>query len=428
MPLFGSSGIRQIADEHLLKLSLKVGLSLGSEYESVIVGRDTRTSGQSLDKSFTAGLTFSGATVFEAGILPTPTLAYAARKFSLGAMITASHNPPEYNGIKLFNIDGSAFDVIQRDKLEKKLRKARLSAVSWDKMGTTKYYAGAIEEHISAVLSNTTVSRKLKVVIDCGCGAASAVTPELLRRLGCEVVALNSYESGFFPRPVEPLPENLTDLSRSVKAIGADLGLAHDGDADRVVAVDENGSCIAGDKLLIILARQVEAKKIIVNIDSSMVVDKCGFEVVRTRVGDTYISEELKNGGDFGGEPSGAFIFPKLTYCPDGIYAAALIAQAASARPLSELAENIPEFPILRGAVPGNIDLMVGIEEKLNAYKPLSTEKIDGIRFNFNDGWLLLRQSGTEPKIRITAEASTTQRADEIYQAGYRAIMSGLIT
>ncbi len=425
MSLFGSSGIRQIADENLLELSLKVGLALGHEYETVVVGRDTRTSGDALTKALMAGLSFSGATTFDAGVVPTPTLAYVARKFSVGAMITASHNPPEYNGIKLLNPDGSSFDAIQRGKLETALSDAGLRAAAWDGMGTNQSYFGAVEKHIEAIVSNVSMGRCLKIVVDCGCGAASAVTPNLLRRLGCETIALNSHPSGFFPRPVEPLPENLADLGKSVAALGADLGLAHDGDADRVVAIDNKGRFVAGDKLLIILARQLNAKKLVVNIDSSMVIEELGFKVIRTKVGDTYISEELKRGGDFGGEPSGAFIFPRFSYCPDGIYGASFIAQAASMKSLSQLADEIPEYPILRGTVPGNKDLMPCIEEKLNGLNPMSIDKTDGIRVNFHDGWLLVRPSGTEPKIRITAEARTRQRTDQIYQAGHRAILSG---
>ncbi|MBI4329998.1 MAG: phosphoglucosamine mutase [Chloroflexi bacterium] len=428
MSIFGSSGIREIADERLLGLALQVGLALGQDYRAVVIGRDSRTSSAPLANALAAGLSFSGALVHDAGLLPTPALAYAAREFHLGAMVTASHNPPEYNGIKIFNPDGSGFGADQRQKLEAVLSKESGKSVSWDRMGTLSPYPHAVEKHLQAILSGVNVRAGLKVVVDCGCGAASLVTPYLLARLGCKPVALNSYPSGFFPRPSEPLPENLSELIKSVTAFGADLGLAHDGDADRVVAVDHKGRFVPGDKLIIILARQTGAKKLFVNIDSSMAVEEQGFDVARTRVGDAYISEDLKaRGGDFGGEPSGAFMFPRLSYCPDGIYGAALLVQAASQRPLAEWVDEIPEYPILRGATPGTKDRMPAIEEKLARLNPLRTDRTDGLRLTLADGWLLVRPSGTEPKIRITAEATTGRRAEEIFESGRRLVEESIV-
>jgi len=243
----------------------------------------------------------------------------------------------------------------------------------------------------------------------------------LLTALGCEAIPLNCDPTGFFPRPSEPSPENLAVLKDKVVASGADLGLAHDGDADRVVAVDHKGRFVSGDKLIAIMAHQIQAKKLFINIDSSMVIEEQGFEVIRTRVGDAYISEELKKGGDFGGEPAGAFIFPRMSLCPDGILGAALIVQAASRRPLAEWADGIPEYPIVRGAVKGAADRMPAIEARLSAMNPSSINKIDGLRLTFTGGWLLVRPSGTEPKIRITAEAKTRQRAEELFQRGCQA-------
>lgn len=421
MSIFGSSGIRQIADERLLDLALKVGLVLGADYRSVVVARDTRSSSEALKNALAAGLAFSGAETHDAGVAPTPTLAYAAREFSLGAMITASHNPPEYNGIKLFNPDGSAFDSEQRQKLEAALTQGNVKSVTWDKMGVVSTFPDAVRNHVEAIVSSVRVKAALKVVVDCGGGAACRITPGLLTALGCEAIPLNCEPTGFFPRPSEPSPENLAVLKDKVVASGADLGLAHDGDADRVVAVDHKGRFVSGDKLIAIMAHQIQAKKLFINIDSSMVIEEQGFEVIRTRVGDAYISEELKKGGDFGGEPAGAFIFPRMSLCPDGILGAALIVQAASRRPLAEWADGIPEYPIVRGAVKGAADRMPAIEARLTAMNPSSINKIDGLRLTFAGGWLLVRPSGTEPKIRITAEAKTRQRAEELFQRGCQA-------
>ncbi|GAI87971.1 unnamed protein product [marine sediment metagenome] len=204
--------------------------------------------------------------------------------------------------------------------------------------------------------------------------------------------------------------------------VGADLGIAHDGDGDRMMAVDDRGRFISGDKLLAIFAQALKAKEVVTTIDASMAIDEMGFSIRRTRVGDTYVSEELKNGGDFGGEPSGSWIFPGISLCPDGIYAAAQVVAIANRRKLSELVDSIPGYPLLRGDISSEGVVMSSLEPHLTAMKPLSVSNIDGIKLNFGDGWLLIRASGTEPKIRLTAEAKNETRAHQLYDNGIRAI------
>ncbi|MFC1989139.1 phosphoglucosamine mutase [Chloroflexota bacterium] len=422
MKLFGTSGIRRVADKNLLELALKTGLAVGEVYGRVVVGCDTRTSGEAVKRAFTSGLLAAGAKCSEAGVIPTPTLALAAREYDAGAVITASHNPPEYNGIKLLNPDGSAFDSNQREQIEDMVLNNSLSAASWDKIKNSGIHNGAIEQHIEHILQKFRGEIKLKVVLDCGCGAASVVTPYLLSRLGCEVIALNCYPSGFFPRDIEPTEGNLGDLIRAVSESGADLGIAHDGDADRMMVVDDTGRFIPGDKLLVIFAKQAGAKKVVTTIDASMVIDDMGFSVTRTRVGDIYVSEELKKGGDFGGEPSGSWVFPDSSLCPDGIYAAAQIVAIASRQKLSSLADAIPWYPLIRGSVTGEGMAVSDLEKLLSAMEPLTVSDVDGIKLNFNDGWLLVRASGTEPKIRVTAEAKNRARAQQLYESGVRVI------
>jgi len=258
--------------------------------------------------------------------------------------------------------------------------------------------------------------------VDSGCGAASVITPYLLKRLGCEVVAVNCHPSGFFPHDVEPTETNLEDLIWAARESGADLGIAHDGDADRMMAVDERGRFIPGDKLLILLARKIGAREMVTTVDASMIVDEMGFRVTRTRVGDIYVSEELKRGGDFGGEPSGSWVFPSVSLCPDGIYAAAQIVAMAGQEKLSSLVDDIPSYPILRGSVSSEGVEMSQLEPKLMAMEPLSVNTVDGIKLVFDDGWLLIRASGTEPKIRVTAEAKDQARVHELYNRGIRVI------
>lgn len=422
MGLFGTSGIRRVVDKNLIQLALKVGLAVGTVYSSVVVGSDTRTSSDAMKHALISGLLAAGSRSGDAGVIPTPTLAFATREFDAGAMITASHNPPEYNGIKLLNPDGSAFDSRQRQQIEEMILDDFLSVALWDKIKSSSIYSRAVDRHIEYILQDFPGGLKLKVVLDCGCGAASVVTPYLLRKLGCEVATLNCCPSGFFPHPIEPTESNLGDLMRATREFSADLGIAHDGDGDRMMAVDDKGRFIPGDKLLALFAREVGAKEVVTTIDASMVIDKMGFSVTRTRVGDTYVSEEVKKGGDFGGEPSGCWVFPSISLCPDGIYAAARLVTMASRQKLSQLVDSVPHYPLLRGNISSEGVVMSKLEQRLIAMKPLSVSNIDGVKLNFEDGWLLIRASGTEPKIRVTAEAKGEARVRQLYNNGIRAI------
>ena len=422
MRLFGTSGIRRVADENLIRLALEVGLAVGRVYGSVVVGSDTRTSSGAMKHALISGLLVAGAEASDAGVIPTPTLAFAAREFAAGAMITASHNPPEYNGIKLLNPDGSAFGSDQQRQIEGIILDGSLSAAVWDKIKDSSLYSGAVEGHVERILREFPGGLKLKVALDCGCGAASVVTPHLLGKLGCEVVTLNCYPGGFFPHAIEPVESNLGDLMRATRESGAALGIAHDGDGDRMMAVDDRGRFIPGDKLLALFAQEVGASKVVTTIDASMVIDELGFSVTRTRVGDNYVSEELKGGGDFGGEPSGSWVFPDVSLCPDGIYAAAQLVNMAGRQRLSLLVDSIPGYPLLRGSISSGGVVLSKLERQLMAMEPLSISNSDGIRLNFEDGWLLIRASGTEPRIRVTAEARSEARVHRLYDSGVRVI------
>jgi phosphoglucosamine mutase len=423
MGLFGSSGIRAVFSKDLLNLAFRVGLAVGKRHGNVVVGQDTRTSGDAMKHAVISGLLATGARCYDAGVVPTPTLAYITRKFSAGIMITASHNPPEYNGLKLLNPDGSSYDSLQQMQVEEVLSDGSFEVAGWEEIKQGDIYKGAIEHHIEAVLSNFPSDLSLKVVVDAGCGAASEVTPRLLEWLGCEVISLNCSPGGFFPRGSEPVESNLHELCRAVWESGAAVGIAHDGDADRMMAVDERGRFISGDKMLVILAEAVKARDVVTTLDASITVDAHGFHVRRTRIGDTWVSEELKKGGDFGGEASGAWIFPVISLCPDGIYAAAQIAVIAGQYKLSELVDAIPVYPLRRVSVGINGVDMSLLESKLKALGPVSVKNTDGLKLDFDDGWLLVRPSGTEPIMRLTSEAKTEVRAQQLYDHGLKAIM-----
>ena len=401
-------------------------MAIGTRYDNAIVGRDTRTSGSALSHSVMAGILASGARCSDAGILPTPTLAFATREFKAGVMITASHNPPEYNGIKLLNPDGSAFSIAQQNEIEDFIDDSAPINIQWEKISSSKLNRTVIKKHIIRILQDFPESFSLKVVVDCGCGAANYISPYLLTKMGCEVIPVNCYPSGIFPRDAEPIESNLGELMRIVKETGADLGIAHDGDADRMMAVDELGRFISGDKLLAILAQESGAKQIVTTIDASMSIEEINLKIRRTKVGDPYVSEELKIWGQFGGEPSGAWVFPQISLCPDGIYAAAQITAMAYRHKLSKLIDNIPGYPIIRGnIVSTKLDLALLKQKLLLELNPVSFETIDGIKLNFRDGWLLIRPSGTEPKIRLTAEAKSEAVARQYFEKGLAIIREG---
>jgi len=396
---------------------------LGDAYGSTIVGRDPRVTGPMLVQALTAGVLSSGACAIDAGLVSTPTLARGTREFACGAVVTASHNPAPYNGIKLWNPDGMAFDEDQQQEIEEGLDRGRSPVPSWDHVGEVSTRADLVEQHVEAILKDAGAA-KVRVVVDCACGATATITPFLLRQMGCDVVAVNAQADGHFPgRDPEPLEENLAVLSSTVRAVHADLGIAHDGDGDRMVAVDREGRFVGGDMLLALFAREEVRRSLVVPVDASMVLDDLlpKAKIWRTRVGDVYVAAELKRrAADFGGEPSGTWIFPKSTLCPDGVYAAARLVAMVAARPLDAMVHEIPKYPVLRGSVPYDAAKRKAIEPRLDvALRGLGGDvtTIDGWRLQFDDGWSLVRFSGTEPKIRLTAESRDAARANEIYSA-----------
>ncbi|MCZ7380483.1 MAG: phosphoglucosamine mutase [Candidatus Methanoperedens sp.] len=431
MALFGSSGIRGLANREITPgLALKVGLALGSMHDSAVIGRDPRTSGEMIEYAVISGLLSAGCNVTRVGMVSTPTLAYAARNHDCGVMVTASHNPPEYGGIKLWNRDGMAFDTKQQDEIESVIQNKTWKMAEWNNIGRVNE-ADVIEEHAELILGK--VGRtSLKVVVDCGCGAASTITPYVLRRMGCHVITLNSQPDGFFPaRNPEPVEKNLEMLKKATLAFGANLGIAHDGDADRMMAVDGLGRFVEGDKLLAFFGLRETKKSIVVPVDTSIMVDDVlkGRKVYRTRVGDVYVAEELKKrNADFGGEPSGSWIFPGISLCPDGIYAAArLVEIVENEGRLDSLVDELPAYPMVRGTIACSNDKKEAAMRKIgNGLKKIGeVSSIDGIRVDTKEGWILVRPSGTEPKIRITAEARND--VEKLYARAEKIVKEALL-
>ncbi|HKZ64086.1 MAG TPA: phosphoglucosamine mutase [Thermoplasmata archaeon] len=433
MVRFGSSGIRGLANVDVIpELALDVGRAIGALYGDVVVGRDPRLSGRMLSYALQAGVLAVGGGACDAGITSTPTLARGVGGYGCGAVITASHNPGEYNGIKLWNPDGMAFSTEQQEEVERSLDARDWKAARWDETGRHTERADLPGRHREAIL-RAVGSAEVHVVVDCGCGATANVTPYVLREMGCKVTALNAQMDGHFPgREPEPTEANLAALRTAVPALGADLGIAHDGDGDRMVAVDEKGAFVGGDKLLALFAKQRARRGLVVPVDASMAFDDAlDVPVYRTRVGDVYVAQEIKRrGADFGGEPSGTFIFPSETMCPDGPLAAAILVSLVKERPMKQWLAEIPAYPIVRSSIPFEAAARTAVLGSMGpALATLHADEVttvDGWRLAFSDGWALVRLSGTEPRVRVTAEAREVARAKEIHDRVSEAVRRAL--
>jgi phosphoglucosamine mutase len=412
--LFGSSGIRMKYDQVLIDTALKVGSALAFQSPDIILGMDTRTTSPLLAHLVVSAILGSGGTAMTTGVAPTPSVAYSARIANAGCMITASHNPEEYNGLKLFNPDGSSFTQSQQAELEELLKTWHWT--DWQHQGTEKVI-DSITPHKNAILKAVHIEPDLPIVLDCGNGAGCMISPVLLAEAGVKAVCINCNPSGHFARPSEPLEKNLSYVGEMVRKTNACCGVAHDGDADRMMAFDNRGRYIGGDHLLLLFARYLNAKKVVTTSDASMIIDDVA-DVRRTPVGDTYVSEELLTWGDFGGEPSGAWIFPKVSFCPDGPHAAALFCEIASQWDIAAEIDAMPVYPILRESMVSH-----SAREILTALG--ASSPTDGIRITDDDGWCLIRASGTEPKIRITAEGKTLAKAKEMLAKGKERVRQG---
>jgi phosphoglucosamine mutase len=435
--LFGSSGVRGLANVDLTpNLACKVAsaVAIQAKAKRAVVGRDTRVSGGMLEDALVSGLVSCGTDVLVLGIVPTPVLAYVAKELGadVGFMLTASHNPPQYNGIKVFNGDLSYVDADQ-EAVEKIVAEGAFALADWRNLGkATAADAGQI--YLNMVQQAICLEKQWKVVVDPGCGAAFNVAPQMLNALGCKVTALNAQPDGFFPaRKSEPTAESLQDLSRTVKALNADIGIAFDGDADRVAFVDEDGIFVNFDRSLAAYSALALKRKgggtIVTNVEASMCVEtmaeKYGGKVVRTRVGDIYVSEVIKReAAVFGGEPCGAWVHPQFHLCPDGPLSAALFLAALEeeGKSVSGFIGEVPTYITLRENISCRNEqkykIVENLEVALKATFPTYTNfsKVDGSRLALKNGWLLVRASGTEPLIRLTVEGESVEAAKDITQ------------
>jgi len=427
LDLFGSSGIRgPVGEAVTADLALRVGRAVGVDADRVAVGRDARDHGAVLVDALAAGVREAGADVYDLGLAATPTVARATGWLDAdaGVAVTASHNPPADNGIKLWTDDGRPFDADRRRTAERRVAAGPADVpVAWDAYGE-RHAADVRERHAAAVCDAVDVADPPRVAVDLGNGAGG-VTVDALCELGCAVETLNAQPDGRFPaRPSEPDEGTLGSLCALVAGSDAALGVAHDGDGDRMVAVDETGAFVPKDTLLAVLAAVAAApgERVAVPVDTSLAVTdylaERDVDVEHTRVGDVFVAAAVAEGAAFGGEPSGSWIWPEVG-CPDGTHAACRLTALAAERPLSERVAAVPEYCIRRESVEteDKAALVRSVRERAaGRYPDEAVETLDGVRVALDDGWFLVRASGTQPLVRLTAESRRRDRAEEVLQ------------
>jgi phosphoglucosamine mutase len=437
--LFGSSGVRGLVNSFLTpELACKVGMAVAAQCHvtNAVVARDTRVSGPMLEDALVAGLTASGVNVQLVGVVPTPAAAYLTRALAadVGFMLTASHNPPQYNGIKIFRATLSLTDEMQTT-IENAITQNQYRLAPWQKVGTSRN-VDAVNLYVDMLKQAAPLRKRWRVVVDPGCGATYSVAPTVLNQLGCQVTALNAQADGYFPaRKSEPTAESLTTLSQTVTALGADLGIAFDGDGDRVAFVDGDGGFVDFDRALAGYAayalKQTGGGTVVTNVEASMCVEtmaaKFGGKVVRVRVGDVYVSEAMAQiNSVFGGDPCGAWVHPRWHWCPDGPLSAVLMLKALEEQnqTLDEFIAEVPQYVTLRENLKCQNDqktqIVTNLEKTIKQAFPDFTDysNIDGVRLALKDGWVLVRASGTEPLIRLTVEGESLKAAQDIMQRG----------
>ncbi|WP_296784865.1 phosphoglucosamine mutase [Methanobrevibacter sp.] len=439
--LFGTFGVRRTANDVLTpEFASRLAACYGTLVKgTVAVGGDTRTSTLMLKQAVTAGLLSSGCDVVDLGILPTPGVQYAVRKYyDGGVMITASHNPPQYNGLKFLDEDGIGIPDEMDIEIERLYFDAEPDRVEFHEIGQLYQNNEVIDEYVDEAVSKVDVDAireaNLKVVVDCGSGAGCFTAPYLIRKLGCDVTTLNSQPDGFFPgRNPEPIEENLQELIHVVKELNADIGLAHDGDADRTICIDENGSFVLGDKTFTLVEKQMLKENnggtIVTTVATSQaiydVAEEYNGEVIATAVGDLLVARKLKDeNGLFGGEENGGLIFPDFVYGRDAVMTVAKILEivAKEKKPLSELVAELPVYYASKTKIECPDDekefVMASIAEEIQTTTDFKLDLTDGVKILKEDGWVIIRPSGTEPIFRCFSESDSQQKADEMTEWG----------
>jgi len=442
-PLMKSvSGIRGIVGETFtpeLLISAGSAFAKYAGYGTVVVGRDSRPTGEAVSMNLISVLLLAGCDVVDVGIVPTPTVQIMVEELKAagGIVLSASHNPVEWNALKLINSRGTFLTPSEINKLFK-LMETPVSFQKWDKIGKLQTINNAGEIHLKRIMKVIDVKKirgnKLHVVLDSVNGAGSIITPDFLKQLNCKVTEINCTPDGLFPRGAEPLPENLKQLSEAVLKHKADIGFAQDPDADRLAIVDENGKPLGEEYTVALVADHILAVKkgsVVVNLSTSKAVEDIALKhkvpFYRAKVGEINVVEEMKKRNALiGGEGNGGVISPEVHLGRDSLAGIAYILEMMSdkKKKISEIMNEMPEYFMKKGKVTlGAKSDVVKILVKIKSeFKREKISNIDGLRIDFvknlkfKNGWVHLRSSNTEPIFRIIAESDSADKTDMIYK------------
>jgi phosphomannomutase / phosphoglucomutase len=445
--LFGTNGVRFVPGvSHDLDFVINLAEAMGTYFGSgeILLGRDGRLSGQALANAAVSGLLSSGRDVAEGGLVPTPALQYAVKAmgFKGGVMVTASHNPPKYNGLKVSGSDGVEIPRLDEQRIEKIYFDKSQNRADWKSIGVSRQEPSVVRTYQKGVLSKVDAKaiseRKFTVVMDLGNGAQSVAAPYIVESLGCKLITLNSVVDGSFPgRGPEPTPETLNDLSAVVKSVGADLGVAYDGDGDRSMFCDEDGRVLWGDQSGCLVADFVLEKHpgatIVTSVASTQAIEavakKHGAKVLRTKVGSVEIARTiLERNAVFGFEENGGCIYHPHIAVRDGGMTTALLLQCLAGRGMSfskVLSFVVPRYYQAKTKMEVNPKKVEAVMRAVEREAKGEVEKVDGVKLWASDhSWVLIRPSGTEPIVRIFSEAESQDAADQLVRKFSRVVKS----
>lgn len=399
---------------------------------TVVVGRDSRVSGPMFHRVVLSALQSVGIDVIDVGMAPTPTIQLAVEHHHAGGglAITASHNPVEWNALKFIGPSGLFLDATDGAAM-RAIADGEIPRAKWNELGTVREDNEAVSRHLNAVLSIPFIDverlrkRRFKVALDCCHGAGAVIMPQLLEALGCEMVAIGLEPDGLFPRPPEPVPENLGDLERLVRETRADLGLATDPDVDRLALVSDAGVAIGEDYTLALAARLVlkhRSGPVVANLSTSRILEdvaaEAGREVIRAPVGEVNVALRMRReGAAIGGEGNGGVILSELHLGREAPVGVALVLQMLleSDEPLSAVVRRYPRYSIVKDKLDRPDASLDSVYTALGeAFPDAERDMQDGLRLAWPDRWVHVRPSGTEPIVRVIAEAPTEQEARDL--------------
>ncbi len=444
------SGIRGIVGDGLDPHTIVKYTSAYADFcgeGDIVIGSDGRISGKMVKEIIVGTLLAKGNNVIDIGICPTPTVLYNVNKLKAagGISISASHNPNEWNALKLLNNLGEFMTPEQNREMLGKLESSNKNYKAWNGLGSTEFYSEGLKNHLEDVLNlpvidvNAIRDRKFKVLLDCVNGAGSYVMPELLERLGCEVIKINCEKTGIFPRLPEPVPENLTETMEAVKTHKADLGIVVDPDVDRLVLITDEGKPFSEENTIVQAVRFVLGKQkgnVVVNMSTTRgvedVASEAGCKVFRSPVGEANVVKKMKEvDAVIGGEGSGGVIYPALHYGRDALVGTVIILQhlVEFGGTITKLKNALPSYEIVKKKINiSGIDPDEVIDKLKEKYRNAKVNTDDGLRVDFEDHWVHFRKSNTEPIIRCIAEAKTKEEAEkyiEKYFTEVKALIEG---